>query len=212
MAPSASADAANRDGAGGPVEPGVTAAPATTPAEARLAERLQDPQVLGALTTLLDHADLLAVLVEGMDQFISRSEVIGNSLLAGIQELRDVAQPDPDSARPGLAEIAGAGASLASVLPQAAPRLVAAVETGSLDKLLDTAEVSAEAMDQMQMLARALIAGSKRFEHQPVEVSGPVSMVKALRDPDVSRAISFFITIAKSVGQELAGQTPQRFS
>ncbi|MEZ5096869.1 MAG: hypothetical protein R2731_12570 [Nocardioides sp.] len=42
-----------------------------TPAEsgatrASLDSRLSDPQVVNALTTLLDHADLLALLVEGL--------------------------------------------------------------------------------------------------------------------------------------------------
>ena len=56
--------------------------------EEQLAEQLKDPAVVGSLLTLLDHADLLAVLVTGLDQLISRSEVIGDSVLGGIAELR----------------------------------------------------------------------------------------------------------------------------
>ena len=39
------------------------------PADA-VRERLDDPRVAEALTTLLDHADLLAVLVSGLDGFV----------------------------------------------------------------------------------------------------------------------------------------------
>jgi len=45
-----------------------------------LLERLQDPQVAQALVALLDRAELLAVLVEGLDQFVARSEEIGVDL------------------------------------------------------------------------------------------------------------------------------------
>ena len=54
-----------------------------------LMARLEDPAVAASLVTLLDHADLLAVLVQGLDGFIARSEIIGNSLLDSVTELRE---------------------------------------------------------------------------------------------------------------------------
>lgn len=174
----------------------------TASARDALAARLDDPAVAGALASLLDHADLLAVLVEGLDQFVGRSEVIGDSLIAGLTELRGT-QPPPD-----LAETLKSGVALASALPKAAPSLQRMVESGAVDKLLATTEVSAEALDQVELLARAMVRGSETFERRPVEVGGPVSIVKLLRDPDINRALSFFATVAKEVGRELAHPTP----
>lgn len=169
--------------------------------QAALEARLSDPRTVEALGVLLDHADLLAVLVEGLSGLVARSEVIGDSVLDGVKELRETAagvQGELD-----LAGLASAGVSLAGVLPQAAPRLVSAVTSGALDKLLATAEVSAGALDQVELLARGMVAGSEDFATRPVEVSGPVSLVKVMRDPDIKRAISFFATVAKAVGREL---------
>jgi len=60
----------------------------------------------------------------------------------------------------------------------------------------------------VQVLARAFVKGSEEFQRRPIEVGGPVSLLRLLRDPDVSRALSFFATVAKSVGKELADPTP----
>lgn len=182
----------------------MTVTPAESGADrAALDSRLSDPQVVNALATLLDHADLLAVLVEGLDQFVSRSEVIGDSLIAGIHEL----QGAEGAAEVDLAETAQSALSLAAVLPKAAPGMVYAVESGAIDKLLASGVVSAEALPQVELLARALAQGSLDFDRRPVEVGGPVSLVKLLRDPDINRALSFFATVAKAVGREL-GKTP----
>lgn len=165
-----------------------------------LYERLSDPQVAHSLATILDHSDLLALLVESLDQFVARSEVIGDSLVAGLTELKGTTSgSDLDVA--ALIQSAG---SLASVLPQAAPGIVRLVETGTADKLIATTEVAAEAADQVQTLAQGLIKGSAQFASQPVQVGGLLSAAKLLKDPDIARALSFFATVAKAIGQELA--------
>ena len=64
--------------------------------------------------------------------------------------------------------------------------------------------MSAEALPEVELLAKSLARGSERFRTDPVEVSGPVSLVRLLRDPDVNRALRYFATIAKTVGEDLA--------
>lgn len=177
-------------------------------ARSQLDARLSDPQVVGSLNSILDHADLLAVLVEGLDQFVARSEVIGDSVLSSIHELRGAVDSTEKADNLDLPGMAKAGVSLAGVLPKAAPGIVRAVESGAVDKLMATAEVSAGALDQVDLLARALTAGSAAYDSHPIQVGGPLSLVKLLRDPDINRAISFFATIAKAVGQELATTDP----
>ncbi|MDO5503931.1 MAG: DUF1641 domain-containing protein [Actinomycetia bacterium] len=178
--------------------------PATSVASdpaAQLAERLSDPGVANSLNTLLDHVDLLALLVSGLDQLVARSDVIGDSLAAGLAELRGVSE----SAGAGvdIAGIATSGGQLASVLPKLAPQLVAVVESGAVDKALATLEVSTEALPQVEMLAETLQKGTARFETDPVTVGGPVSLVRQLRDPEISTALSYLLTMAKTLGAEL---------
>jgi hypothetical protein len=174
-----------------------------------LADRLADPQVANALASLLDHADLLAILVEGLDQLVSRSEIIGDSLLANITDLRTTVENSPGlkDSGVGVQEVAESAASLAAVLPKAAPGMVAAVESGAIDRLLASDLVSPEAVDQVAVLARGFARGKEDFAQRPVEVGGLLSLPKLLRDPDVNRALSYFATVAKAVGQELAKPT-----
>lgn len=168
---------------------------------AALAERLEDPQVAASLSTLLDHADLLAVLVTGLDQLVVRSEVMGDSLLDGLQELRATVDAADG---PDLEELASAATSLAAVLPKAAPGMVAAVESGVIDRLLASDLVSPEALDGLSVVARGLTSGGADYEAgRRVETKGVVSLARVMRDPDVQRALSYLATVAKAIGREL---------
>lgn len=97
--------------------------------QAALAARHNDPAVAGSLSSLLDHADLIALLVASLDGFIARSEVIGDSLVDGISELREVAV-DAES-KVDVKGLLDAGRSLASSLPKATPG-IAAIDSGAL--------------------------------------------------------------------------------
>ena len=66
--------------------------------------------------------------------------------------------------------------------------------TASLEHVLEPRAVAA-----IGALGTA-IAESKNQSHSPV---GPLGLIRALRDPDVQRATSFLVAIAKRMGQEL---------
>lgn len=170
-------------------------APSTdTTARSALEARLDDPEVAASLATLLDHADLLAVLVTGLDGFVARTEVIGDSLIDGITELKGVASSSADDSGLDLAGLLDAGRSLAAALPQLTPSIVAAVESG--------------AFEQVSRLTAGLAEGAKAYETSPVEVGGVFSLLKLLKDPDINRAISYGATIARSLGRELGKPQP----
>ena len=194
--------------------PSPTTSPTTSPAGTAdvLQARLADPQVANALASLLDRAELLAVLVEGLDQFVARSEIIGDSLLANITDLRTTVENSPGLKDSGISfqEVTESAASLAAVLPKAAPGMVAAVESGAIDRLLASDLVSPAAVDQVAVLARGFARGKDDFANRPVEIGGALSLMRLLKDPDVNRALSYFATVAKAVGQELANPTPDR--
>jgi hypothetical protein len=188
------------------ISPSAGAHAGSGAASSALAARLDDPQVANALASLLDHADLLAILVEGLDQLVSRSEIIGDSLLANITDLRTTVENSPGLKESGVSvqELTESAASLAGVLPKAAPGMVAAVESGAIDRLLSSDLVSPAAVEQIAVLARGFVRGKDDFASRPVQVGGPLSLVKLLKDPDINRAITYFATVAKAVGQELA--------
>ena len=174
-------------------------------AQAQLSARLNDPVVATALTSLLDRAELLAVLLEGLDGLVARSEVIGDNLAGSFTELRTTVQSNEAFADSGvdLQALADAGVSLAAVLPKAAPGMVAAVESGAIDKLFASGVIGPEAVDQVAIVANGLVRGSSAFASQPVEIGGALSLLRLLKDPDINRALSYFATVAKAIGQEI---------
>jgi len=175
-------------------------------AQAALAARLHDPAVVSALVSILDHADLVAVLVEGVDSLVARSEVIGGNLMGGVTELKEAVESNTAlrEADIDLAALVEAAAILASVLPQAAPGMAAAVHSGAIDKLFSSGIVDDEAVDRVATLAQGLVEGGRNFTSDPVPISGALSLLKLLKDPDINRALSYFATVAKAMGAELA--------
>lgn len=166
------------------------AAPAAPVLAPQIAAKLADPAVVDSLATLLQHADLLAVLVEGLDGLLARADVIGASLLAGIDELTGAIDVG-DAAR--AIDIKGKLHGLGH-LAATAP-LVADVATPLV-------------MDQLALVGRGIEAGAASHAAHPVEVGGVLSLMKALKDPDVSRALSYLLSIARAIGRELGSPAP----
>lgn len=169
-----------------------------------LKERLDDPQVAAALNNLLDHADLLAILVVGLDGFVGRTETIGEAIAEGLADIRGVAASNPalESVDPG--ELLSSAIALSTALPKLTPAVTRVVEAGLIDDLLDSGIVSAEMVDQIARLGRGLTAGAERARTDPIEIKGLFSLTKLLKDPDIRRAIVYGAAVAKSIGIELA--------
>lgn len=146
----------------------------TDPLDA-LAERLLDPKTASALNTLLDHADLLAVLVSGLDGLVSRGDTITDSLASGAVELR-AAQ--------------GAG-------------------SGELGRLLVALRqlTRPEVVDVVGAASRAVAAGSRQTAADRTRISGIRGLLRAIKDPDVSRTLGLAASVAKAFGRELDNAT-----
>ncbi len=162
------------------------------PAQA-LAERLAEPRTAAALGTLLDHADLLAVLVSGLDGLVSRSETITDSLIDGVSELRAAGQP----ARTNAAQLITTAQQLSTLTPALLDKLPV------LEALLGSDLADPKVIELASLAARAATSGAEQAPQASIKVSGVRSLLRALKDPDVSRALGFVLSIAKALGKEL---------
>lgn len=151
-----------------------------SPSEA-LRSQLDDPEVATALVDILQHADLLALLVVGLDGAISRSEVIGDELLASLADMRTATDQS------GGFNPKEAVASLMAL----APLLRALSESGI---------TSPAAVDQIGNIGRGIAGG---LTTEPVKVTGALSLLRQLKDPDVSRGMGLALTLLKSIGANL---------
>lgn len=101
-------------------------------------DRLSEPETAAALNTLLDHADLLAVTVVALDGFIGRSELIGEALVSGFDELRDLAEVQRPQGL-DIGALLASAAVLGEVLPKVTQPLARIVDSGLLEAVADNA-------------------------------------------------------------------------
>lgn len=171
-----------------------------------LMERLDDPQVAAALLNLLDHVDLLAILIVGLDGMVSRTETIGNSLVEGIQDLKDVAAANDTAMSADPGQILASLMTLSSALPKVTPAITRLMDSGAIDDVLNSGIVDPVMINQVTMIGRAMTSGAANAEANPVQVNGLFSAMKLLKDPDIQRAVSYFASVAKSIGVELGNR------
>jgi hypothetical protein len=155
----------------------------------RLLDRLEDPRTATALHTLLDNAELIAVLVGGLDSLARKGEVIGDTLAEVLHEVRAATHAsglDPVKTSQQLA-------TLIPTLADASP---------AIQRILDSPIVEPEPIDVLSETAVALVRGLKSAQANKTRV-GLSGLVRATRDPDVQRGLGFVIEVAREFGRVL---------
>ena len=87
-----------------------------------------------------------------------------------------------------------------------------ALNSDGVQALLNSTVLDPSAVETVGGLATALIAAADEGPRQQPEVKGPVSLVRALRDPYIARALSFGLGVARAFGRHLeqADRTAER--
>lgn len=177
-----------------PVLPPVNGA---GPADA-VRDRLDDPRVAEALTTLLDHADLLAVLVSGLDGFVRRGDDITANLTSAWGELSGSTDQIPGLAalrEVDLAELSASLATLTGGLVKATP---------AITTLLDSALTDPRGADVVAALGDALVSARQSVPAPPRGVRGLWTTLRgAAKDPDVTRGLAYLIEVARQFGRRV---------
>lgn len=170
---------------------------AVTPADS-VRDRLDDPQVAAALNTLLDHADVLAVLVSGVDGFVRRGDTITNTVSTAVAEFRGASA----AGIPGADALKGVDLqSLASSLATLSGSVVGA--TPALNTLLSSGLTDPQAAQVLASLGDSLVDGKAGAANPP---KGLYGLWKATKDPDVARGLGFLLAVAKSFGRRVGQQ------
>jgi hypothetical protein len=159
-----------------------------------LLERLDDPRVATSLTYILDHADLLAVLVAGIHGFVERGDEIAEAVADGVRELRVAA---PGAAELGPVDVAGLLSSLATLsngVVGATPTLNSLLALSADPRLGST----------ITMLGEALVEGGEEAAKSPAAPTGVFGLLRVLKDDEVSRGLGLLIQIAKALGRKLS--------
>lgn len=138
-----------------------------------LLERLDDRRVAASLSLILDHADLLAMLVAGLHGLFERGDTIAEAIADGVAEMRGTG---------GSGDIAGAAPSLGAILGAASdPRFGSTVA----------------------LLLESLVEGREAAAATPAGPSGAFGLLRALKDEDVSKGLGMLVQVAKALGSKL---------
>jgi AcrR family transcriptional regulator len=155
----------------------------------RLLDRLEDPRTATALHTLLDNAELIAVLIGGLDSLARKGEVIGDTLAEVLLEVRAATRAS------GL-DPATTSRQLATLIPTLADA------SPAIQRILDSPIVVPEPIDVLSETAVALVRGLKAAQANNTRV-GITGLARATRDPDVQRGLGFLIEVAREFGRVL---------
>lgn len=155
--------------------------------------KLDDPRVAGALNDLLEHADLLAILVSGLDGLVRRSEEISENLTSAIGDLKGEANTPLKSV--DLAGLANSFATLSGKVIEATP---------TLNSLLGSSLTDPQAAEVLAQLGTALVEAKTATARNPEGPRGFFGILKSAKDPDVTRGLGFMLQVAKAFGRQLA--------
>ena len=166
----------------------------TRPEVERLLDRLEDPRTAAALHTLLDNAELIAVLVAGLDGLARRGEVVGDTIAEVIEEVRAAVRAS------GLDQ-ARTTRQLSTIIPTLADA------SPAINRILDSPIVEPEPIDVLSETAVALVRGLKSAQANDTRV-GLTGLLRATREPDVQRGLGFAVEVAREFGRVLADPSP----
>jgi hypothetical protein len=166
--------------------------------------RLDDPRIASSISLILDHADLLATIIVGLDGLLRRAEVIGDNVASGVAEVRDLAAAG-NGQRPwpsvDLAALSGSVTRLSAAVVDATP---------ALDRLLHSPLTDPQTADVLAEVGEALLEGKQAATADPRGSKGVFALMRVTKDPDVSRGLGFMIQIARAFGKRLAPPEPSK--
>ncbi|MBX7453251.1 DUF1641 domain-containing protein [Mycolicibacterium sp. 3033] len=169
--------------AGIPVlDPPVPAGPS-----AAIRDRLDDPRVADALITLLEHADLLAVLVSGLDAFVRRGDDIAANLTSALGEFQGQSVE--------LGQLSASLSELSGGLVHAAP---------ALTTLLRSPLTDPAGAELIAALGEAMVSARRSVPSAPRGIRGLWKTLRgAAKDPDVTRGVVYLLEVARIFGRRV---------
>jgi hypothetical protein len=159
-----------------------------------LLEKLQDPQVVHSLVSLLEKSQVL-------NDFLERGEVMLNSITKGVGELGRVGALTLSKTFESvdLDEVKAAGQNLQAMMPALRDF---ARELGSLK---EAGFFEPEVVKIIGRTGRAMSAAARDPEAHSDESRGIFSLTGLLKDPEIARTLNFIISFARHFGGDLDG-------
>jgi len=157
-----------------------------------LVDRLSEPRTLTALNTLVDNAELIAMMVQGLDELARRADTISDTAAEVIEELRAAGRAT------GM-DVGETTQQLAKLIPtfaEAAP---------AIKRVTDSAIVQEDAVEVVGLTGLALSDGYAAAMAKDAHV-GMRGLLQATRDEHVQRGLGLLIEVARALGRRMDEQ------
>jgi uncharacterized protein YjgD (DUF1641 family) len=171
----------------------ISSFPGTTGANADLLlEKLQEPEVVRSLVSLLEKS-------RGLNDFLENGEQMLNSVTKGIGQLGRVGVTTLSKSfeTVDLDDLKAASTNLQGMIP-AVRDFVS--EIGALQK---AGFFDPEVVKIIGRTGRAMSAAARDPEAQSRTTRGIFSLIGLLKDPQIARTLNFFISFARHFGGDL---------
>jgi hypothetical protein len=155
----------------------------------RLVERLAEPQTAAALHTLLDNAELLAVILSGLDGLARKGEVIGDTVAEVLGEVRAAGKATGLDLRTTSHQLA----TLIPTLADAAP---------AINRIVESPIVEPEPIAVLSEAATALVKGLRRAQTTNTRM-GVRALWKATKEDEVQRGLGFLVEVLREFGRDM---------
>jgi hypothetical protein len=166
--------------------------------------RLDDPQVAASVNILLQHADLLAILLIGLDGLVRRSDEISGNLTSAIGEFKGDFQGRSLTTIPGAEALKSMDyTGLAVSLATLSDKVIGA--TPAINSLLASPLADPQAAEVLGQLGQALVEARAAAATSPEGPKGFFALLRATKDRDVARGLGFLIQVARAFGKQLPG-------
>jgi len=179
----------------------------------QLLAQMNQPKTVNALSTLLNHSELLAFMVESLDGFIKRGETITDNIGDSLREINGVTGTNAlDDLKETAGVIMKALPHVKESLPQfvdSLPQLIAAglkvkdvVDSPEFNAFLNSGMLAPRTVEFLGQVGDAMAETSESIKNNPQRV-GLLGLLSAMRDPDVQLGLGFVAEFGKKIGQKL---------
>jgi uncharacterized protein YjgD (DUF1641 family) len=147
----------------------------------RLQARLSNPDTVDALNRLLDKLDVMTLVVDGLDGFLRRGDVVADSIANSLHDIKKMAPANGAQLVGSLPKLAKAGAQLADVAES--PAVARLAQSGLLEQLgkpetIDALKALLSKLELLAFLAQALDGFLQRGEQIADEIGAGVRDLK----------------------------------
>jgi uncharacterized protein YjgD (DUF1641 family) len=152
---------------------------------------------------LLNHLDLASLALKSVDEFLRRSDVIGDSVSDSFGDLKKIGMSVDLSQVKELAATIPAFFDVAMQVKRSGLLEKAKTLMDTISQLHDSGALGHETVAVVGELGSAAATTRTKKEYAAAAPKGLFGLLGALRDPDVQASLGFVIALARNYGRTL---------